>query len=164
VERPVTKRKTGALIGFAVAAVVAVMVGAHGGCNDDGYDTAMDIEAFPPETGIIFINFPPVPGNRGIITTLATNTSQILLLWAAAEDDRTPEDELEYCVYGSTENNIRTYLDAQANGFPVAGWGINATTAVAGRLLPGTTYYFSVFVRDGGGSITAYHVVSITTP
>ncbi len=105
----------------------------------------------------------PVPGNGGIITTGARSTTEIQLIWTRAEDAQTPQGELLYRVYRSSNNNISTPALAEDNGIPVTGWTQDIITAVSDGLAPGTGYYFNVVVRDGDTNVAAYITVSVTT-
>ncbi len=105
----------------------------------------------------------PNSGNDGIITTSSVNDNSVKLQWAKGSDDMTPVENLEYRVYRSRSNNIKTATDAMNNGSPVTGWYINTTQVMAETLDKGTTYYFNVVIRDGDDNISAYSTTSATT-
>lgn len=131
-------------------------------CFNDDFDRAMQMEAVPL---IAFVpgEGSPVPGNSGIITTGAVGTTSIQLIWTRATDNVTPTEDLDYRVYRSDYNNIRTPGEAEENGDPVTGWEQDEVVAVAAGLDPGRSYYFNVVVRDGDGLMAAYLTVSATT-
>ncbi len=127
-------------------------------CINDNFDKTIKLETQP-----IIQYGNPVPGNSGIITTGARSTTQIQLNWTRADDDQTPQGELEYRVYRSVSNNISTPALAEANGTIVTGWTPDIVTTVSNGLTPGTGYYFNVVVRDTDGNSAAYVTVSVTT-
>jgi hypothetical protein len=131
-------------------------------CFSDDFDKTMKFETLPiipgiPEDGS------PVPGNSGIITTGARSTTEIQLVWTRANDAQTPQAELQYRVYRSSNNNISTPTLAEANGTVVLDWTPDIVTAVSDSLSPGTGYCFNIVVRDGDGNSAAYITVSVTT-
>lgn len=88
------------------------------------------------------------PGGKGAITTGGIAASSIGLHWAAANDDGTQQDNLEYLVVYSAGSNIDTVSNAVYNGTVTKDWTANLTGATATGLSPQTTYYFNVVVRD----------------
>ena len=131
-------------------------------CADDDFNKAMKLELLPYQV-MVPVNNVPEPGNGGMITNgVVTNTS-IQLIWTRATDVETPQADLEYILYLSDSNNIRTPIEAEENGTVVAGWEFDIVTAVADTLFPGRVYYFNVIVRDSDGNQVAYSTASVTT-
>lgn len=131
-------------------------------CMDDDFDRAMKIEVLPLEV-IIADRNGPVPGNEGIITNNLVTGTSIQVLWSPAIDVETEQEDLEYRLYISSNNNISTPTDAENNGEIVHDWEAGMATAIATGLFPGTTYFFNVVVRDSDSLMAAYRTVSITT-
>ncbi|OHD66763.1 MAG: hypothetical protein A2176_11065 [Spirochaetes bacterium RBG_13_51_14] len=149
----------------AVAYINIGLLGLFASCFDDNFDSTMKLEALPYEilvTDIGNVAGNPVPGNCGLITTLAESTS-IRLSWVRATDAKTPQSDLEYSLYRSSTNNISTPEQAELNGISLTGWSRDMITTVADSLTPGTTYYFNVIVRDSDGNRAAYITVSVVT-
>lgn len=147
------------VLGVLVIVTMSVMAQS---CFSDDFDQTMKFETLPiilaiPEDGS------PVPGNGGIITAGSITETGVELSWMPGEDELTPQDDLEYRVYLSLSNNISTPVLAEANGTVVADWTRDIVSADAEGLMPGTTYYFIVVVRDGDGNMAAYQTVSATT-
>ena len=131
-------------------------------CYEDGVKDVVNEENTAAESGDAFRQF-PVAGNGGIITTSSVNDNSVKLQWAKGSDDVTPEENLEYRLYSSKSNNIKTATDAMNNGSPVTDWYINTTQVMAETLDKGTTYYFNVVIRDGDNNVSAYNTTSATT-
>ncbi len=105
----------------------------------------------------------PSPGNSGQLTVTGTDTTSLTLNWAAASDEMTPAAEIEYKVVQSLSDDIAGVNSAEANGTTVLDWSADTTTATAAGLTPGTTYYFTVLVRDADGNVTTYVMTSAVT-
>jgi hypothetical protein len=131
-------------------------------CFNDDFNKAMKLELFPYQV-MVPVNNVPVPGNGGIITNGVVTGTSIQLMWTRATDVETLQPDLEYILYRSDTNNINTPDEAAKNGTVVTGWQNDIASAVADTLLPGTTYYFNVVVRDGEGNRAAYVTVAVTT-
>jgi hypothetical protein len=98
----------------------------------------------------------------GVLGIANNNTAS--LIWGAATDDRTKQDDLRYFVYLSSNNNITTVAECMANGTLLNENGtLNITNYDVTGLISGTTYYFNVVVSDEAGNKSAYHAVSLTT-
>jgi hypothetical protein len=131
-------------------------------CFNDDFNKAIKMELLPYQV-MVPVNNSPIPGNGGLITNGVVTGTSVQLMWTRAIDAETPQPDLEYILYRSDTNNINTPDEAAKNGAVVAGWQKDIVTAVADSLLPGTTYYFNVVVRDGEGSRAAYIIVAVTT-
>lgn len=107
-------------------------------------------------------------GVTGKINTSNATTTSIDLAWAAATDDITTQNNLQYRVVYSTSNNITTLINAQNNGQVFNsgvnnGWATNITSSTVTGLAPGTLYYFNVIVKDEAGNQSVYSGSSGTT-
>jgi DNA-binding beta-propeller fold protein YncE len=105
----------------------------------------------------------PVPGSGGALTIQEIRAGAVALRWQAATDADLASEKLEYRLYSSQSDNIRTPDQASANGVPAIGWTANCTNATASSLLLVTPYYFNVLVRDLAGNVAAYACASATT-
>ncbi|MEM7184193.1 MAG: hypothetical protein AAF518_25060, partial [Spirochaetota bacterium] len=106
----------------------------------------------------------PVPGNSGAIATSSTpSNSSITLAWAKASDGISSQNTLQYIVYRSTSNNIATVTDAEVNGTAINSYTTDIATATDTGLSSGTTYYYTVLVKDEAGNKAAYTMSSFGT-
>ncbi|MFZ7132273.1 MAG: Ig-like domain-containing protein [Eubacteriales bacterium] len=78
------------------------------------------------------------------------------LSWTTAEDDVSAQTSLVYKVVRSADDNINTLNDAATNGTVVMDWSSNVTSTSATSLIPNSTYYFNVIVKDEAGNETLY--------
>ena len=107
-------------------------------------------------------NTPPVPGGGGTITVSNVTHNSLELSWAAASDDVTAQQNLQYKVVRSESNNIDTAINAEANGTIVKDW-TPITGMEASGLSAETIYYFNVIVRDEAGNKAVYTMESQNT-
>jgi hypothetical protein len=108
----------------------------------------------------------PVPGGYSIIAMEDRTFTSIELSWEQATDTKTPQGSLEYRVYRSLVNNLRTVgeIDAYAESLHLAmDWTPATGTVLVRALAPGTRYYFNVVVRDESGNRSAYMPTRSTT-
>lgn len=85
------------------------------------------------------------------LTFSAQTDSSMTLSWGATDAITKPID-LSYKVVYSTNNDISTVADAEANGTVLQDWTINVSTANMTGLSAVTTYYAAVMVRDVDGN------------
>ncbi|MDR1758783.1 MAG: Ig-like domain-containing protein, partial [Bacteroidales bacterium] len=99
------------------------------------------------------------------LATGAVTPETVALSWGAASDvdNVTPQANLTYTVYCSTENNIGTVAQCNANPLLALHSGQNLISYMVTGLEPNTTYYFNVVVNDQAGNKAAYTVISKTT-
>jgi len=115
-------------------------------------------------------NIPPVPGNGGVITLLdfvldpsGRPNWQTIFSWAVATDNQTVDANLQYKLYYSTQNNISTLADVQANGTllgtltnlagtPAMSAQITAPLWVEGAVM----YAITIVVTDQAGNSALY--------
>jgi len=105
-------------------------------------------------------NTPPVPGNGGTITVSNITHNSLELSWAAASDDVTAQQNLQYKVVRSESNNIDTAINAESNGTIVKDWTAGLTGTEASGLSAETIYYFNVIVQDEAGNMAVYTMKS----
>jgi autotransporter-associated beta strand protein len=86
----------------------------------------------------------------------------IPLTWEAGNDLVTTVANLHYSVYQSSSNNITTVANCEVNGTLLTS-GNNFTSHTATGLMPNTTYYFNVVVKDQSNNKAAYTPVSVKT-
>lgn len=107
-------------------------------------------------------NNPPTITN-GAITPSNITTSGVQLDWAKASDDITAQEDLEYQVYQSSNNNIDTVSTIELNGTPLGGYTKDSNSFNVTGLVANTTYYFNVIVKDTDGNKSAYTMQQVTT-
>lgn len=105
----------------------------------------------------------PTPGNGGAVAVGALTGSTVSLSWTGGTDNVSFPEDLEYRAFYSTSNNIGDAASAQANGTAPLDWATGIETVTVPELLAGTTYFFTVLLRDQSGLTAAYGVVSATT-
>ncbi len=105
----------------------------------------------------------PAPGNYGIINFAGTTMQETAISWAKASDEATYFEDLEYALYMSTSSNIATVANAEANGTMIMDYELDVASFPMTDLVPGTTYYFNVLVRDELGNKSAYEMGAVTT-
>jgi hypothetical protein len=105
---------------------------------------------------------PPVPGGGGTITTSGITTTNITLNWTKATDNITPQNQLQYEVCRSLSNNVTTINQCEAATI-IQSFTTDIATVNATGLVPGTTYYFNVVVKDVAGNKAIYNPVNGTT-
>ncbi|MDD3363508.1 MAG: S-layer homology domain-containing protein [Syntrophomonas sp.] len=118
----------------------------------DGYSITFTIDNTVPVVGC------------GTITASNMSQTGASLSWNKASDLVTAEAGLEYCIYQSLADNIKTVADAEAYGTVKQNYTANIRTSNITGLQPGSTYYFNVVVRDEAGNRTCYTSTTLTTP
>jgi hypothetical protein len=89
---------------------------------------------------------------------------EVELSWDAADDDLTPQNQLRYFVYQSSDDNIGTVADCETNGTLLnIGGTVDITDFTATGLTPDAIYFFNVVVSDMANNKTAYTSLKITT-
>jgi hypothetical protein len=131
-------------------------------CEDD---MRRDVETVNDLEGDRYAGY-PVPGGYSIIAVEDRAFTAIELSWEQATDSGTPQEQLEYRVYFSPVNNLRTVgeIDAHAGSITRAmDWTPAARSLQVTDLDPGTRYYFNVLVRDASGNRSSYMATRGTT-
>ena len=107
----------------------------------------------------------PTPGNSGAFgaeTNVTQNSFDVN--YTKATDDTSAQSALRYYLYTSTQNNIGSVANAEANGtLQNAGGTLDVATLSATGLNPGTRYYYTVVVEDEAGNKAAYNVTNAVT-
>ena len=98
----------------------------------------------------------PIPGNSGSLSLSDILTNRITVTWTAATDDVCAN--LEYKVVFSTNSNIFTLSDAEANGQTGMDWTVGVTNARISGLTVCWPYYFNVLVRDVSNHRAVYSI------
>jgi hypothetical protein len=124
--------------------------------NDENGNQGIFEEGITIQTPSVDDLVPPVPGSTISFNTL--QSTSLVLEWESGSDDVWVGD-LYYKVFVSPLNNINSIADAETNGEAVSQWNSQVSAAIQ-NLLPDTTYYFNVLVRDRSGNINAYNSVS----
>jgi len=132
-------------------------------CFEDDFNATISQENSYIEPGEEPAEILPVPGNNGIIVTSSITDEGLQLSWTKAEDEKTPQAELDYRVFQSSLNNIGTAEGAETNGTPVTDWAADFTSVTVTGLDSGTLYYFNVVARAPDGRKAAYVPASTTT-
>ncbi|NQU43347.1 family 16 glycosylhydrolase [bacterium] len=105
---------------------------------------------------------PPTVAEKAIRAKNARFTS-VGLEWKQAVDDITPQANIVYRVYRSSQPNIGTVEDAVKHGDLVAEIPGGDSYQVEG-LAHSTVNYFNVVAVDGAGDSVAYEMISVKTP
>jgi len=105
----------------------------------------------------------PTVGGSGAITASNASITSVQLNWTAATDNYSTGSNITYAVYYSTSNNISTVANAVANGTKALDYTASTTSYTVTSLIPNTTYYFNVLVKDQYNNISAYTAVSKAT-
>lgn len=105
----------------------------------------------------------PVAGSAGVLTASNPTSSTVDLAWTAARDRVSDQASLEYRVYFSLSDDIRSATDAETNGTPAGDWQTGITSLTVPSLALRTLYHFNVLVRDEAGNIAAYGGAEGTT-
>lgn len=91
------------------------------------------------------------------------STSGFSVGFARAEDNATPQANLEYYLYTSTTSNLTTDADTVETNGTLADSGTDKINMIVTGLDPNTQYYFNVVVEDANGNKSIYTQSSITT-
>lgn len=105
----------------------------------------------------------PIPGNSGDINASNISSTDLDLAWDTATDNKTSSNQLQYLVYKSTSNNLGTISTTEANGTALGSYVPDVMGKTISELNTGTTYYFTVIVKDAAGNKAIYSTVSATT-
>ncbi len=108
-------------------------------------------------------NSTPSIGDRTIAAS-ATVVNQVDLSWNKATDNISDQTALQYAVYYSTDQPLRTLLNTLDHGTQFGGWQTDIDTVTVTGLTSGHTYYFNVVVQDEAGNRSLYYAASATTP
>ncbi len=106
-------------------------------------------------------NADPLTPGTAIVVSGIEDTS-MTLTWGAATSGTTEQAGLEYKLVYSTDNNISTAEEAEANGTVALDWTVGALTKTVTGLSASTTHYFNVLVKDAVETV-AYEAVSDST-
>lgn len=87
------------------------------------------------------------PAFGGIKDIPAINSSSLTLSWLSASDNVTPQDRMQYLIYGTTAKGTENY------SLPNFVTGPGATTFAATGLLSDMNYCFVVRAKDEAGNI-----------
>ena len=128
------------------------------GCYEDNIDSLISTENNIGEGSAA-----PVPGNLGIIITSGITETSVQLMWTKASDSLTSQENLQYRVVVSANNNINSVLGAELFGTAVTDWTNDISSVAIDDLSPLTTYYFNVIVRNSLGVKAVYTTVSAAT-
>ncbi|MCP4176491.1 MAG: fibronectin type III domain-containing protein, partial [bacterium] len=124
-----------------------------GGCFDEDKDK--DIVIVKDTTA-------PHVSNSGYITVSNLTATSAILNWNAASDNTTSQENLNYLIYQSDNNNISTIEDMEANGTLIKS-GLSLSTNSLINLSEATEYWFNVIVMDEAGNKTPYIQISVMT-
>jgi hypothetical protein len=105
----------------------------------------------------------PTAGGEGMLTTGSITPTTVTLSFAAASDDVTPGDKLQYAIFYSTADNLGSVEAIEANGIQAGEWTLYAEQLKATDLWPTGTYYLNVLVKDEAGNKAAYKTASAST-
>ncbi len=115
-----------------------------------------------PSAALTIIIDKTVP-TTGVISSSNVTTSGVTLNWPRATDSVTALSNLEYRIYQSTSSNFNTVSEVE-NGSPLgSGFAKDIGTYNVGGLLPNTTYYFNVIVKDLAGNKSTYTMKEVKT-
>ncbi|MCX6112800.1 MAG: hypothetical protein NTY22_05910, partial [Proteobacteria bacterium] len=99
---------------------------------------------------------PPV--GSGVYFSQASGFDPVSISWDPATDNITPQIELKYKLVNSLTAPIDTIAKAE-NSNILMDWSENTLSFDASDLLPNTTYYFAVLVKDIDGNKDLYSYI-----
>lgn len=105
----------------------------------------------------------PTPGAAGIILFDGVGQQEFRVSWTRASDDSTHYEDLKYALYQSSSANLSTVSDIEANGEMVTTFEYDMTSMFMTDLVPGTTYYYNVIVKDEQENKSCYAMANVTT-
>ncbi len=105
----------------------------------------------------------PTAGNAGTITTANILPTTLTLNWTIATDNVTLQANLTYRVYQSSNNDIDTVGNIEANGTPLNSYTADISTFGVINLNASTLYFFNIIAKDEAGNKVAYVMKSETT-
>jgi len=85
-------------------------------------DEAGNEAAYTKKTQVTADATAPTPGNSGIITTSSVVSDSVTLNWTAATDNVDAPSSLLYLAYYSTNPNLSSVAEIEANGTPVGSY------------------------------------------
>ncbi len=117
----------------------------------------------PVKSKAVLDTTPPTVEDRNI-TAVEVLASEVTLKWTKATDNMLDQEKLQYQVYRSTSSNLNTVAQIEMRGTPVGTYTQDMDTVRVTGLIPNTTYYFNVIVKDAGGEYkTAYQMQKAVT-
>ena len=130
-------------------------------CLNDSIDKKIKEEEKKTE---IANNDAPIPGGGGNIIAKDIDENSFTLEWVLATDDFTLQEDLQYKVFYSQNNNISTFDDCEINGIEAtSNWTLEFNSIKIIDLLSTQKYYFNIFVRDEEKKIESYVMGSAIT-
>ena len=102
----------------------------------------------------------PVAGGLGVMSITDETSTSLTLNWTQGSDDRTADEDLMYQVYYSINDNIDSVSYIESNGTALGSYQADIGSKAVTELIPATTYYFNVIVKDEAGNKGAYTSVS----
>ncbi|MCR9143970.1 MAG: DUF6519 domain-containing protein [bacterium] len=106
----------------------------------------------------------PFPGDGGRLRVLGTDWSHANIAWTKAENAAGPASALDYRVYYSSEDNIGSVADIDANGTSAGDAQADIDRLSVTGLANGQTYYINVLVEDISGNRAAYTPTKVEIP
>lgn len=105
----------------------------------------------------------PTPGNGGILEKLDPCNASFTLNWNSGLDDQTDSSDLQYRVYVSQSDNIRTVGEIETNGEALNNFTKGLTSfEITSLRIRGSISYYNVLIQDSVGKKSAYSSVSAT--
>ena len=98
----------------------------------------------------------PTPGSSGGISVTNVSKDGLTLNWTTASDNADSSANLQYLAYYSTNSALNSVVNIETNGTAVGSYTNNIATKGVTGLLPNTTYYFNVIVKDTAGNKSSY--------
>lgn len=105
----------------------------------------------------------PTAGGGGTLTISNITQTGAEVSWTKATDVVTAQGSLEYLLYYSSEDNVATVANAEANGTSVGSYTADIATQTITGLTAGTIYYVNVVVKDENDFKTEYTDQSFST-
>lgn len=99
------------------------------------------------------VDTPPVPGAGGLISISDISSSQLMLNWSLATDDK---PGLLYEVRRSASDNMTTVADAERNGTVIKAYAVLLSSFKVTGLKTAQVPYFVVIVADSAGQKAIY--------
>lgn len=102
---------------------------------------------------------PPEISNKTLAVGGVTENGATLS-WTKATDNKSLQEKLQYLLYYSSQNNLASIEEIEANGTPVGSFETDIASKAVTGLVTNSTYYFNVIVIDELGNKSVYDPVS----
>ncbi|HNX57794.1 MAG TPA: fibronectin type III domain-containing protein [Spirochaetota bacterium] len=125
-------------------------------CNVFVSDENGNISAYGGVIPSLYANTPPDTDGSSL-AVVSSVPLKATVSWTKASDLQSPQTSLRYrAFFSASPSNVNTFAHAEAGGTEVtSGWTGDIDT-IEVNLPAGGTWWFNVFVMDGGGLVSGY--------